>query len=103
MDDDLSNLITKYINYYKLKVGDYLISQTTDKKKEIAESNFSNKITQVCKEAYGNQSSLDFIRKSHILAFYDQTKKLRNNNKKSFAELKSHNKDKQRKNDNVVK
>ncbi len=36
MDDDLNHLIHKYINYYQLKSGDYLIGQTTDKKKVIA-------------------------------------------------------------------
>jgi hypothetical protein len=103
MDDDLKNLISKYINYYKLKVGDYLIGQTTDKKKEIAESNFSNKITQVFKKVYGIHTSLDYIRKSHIIAFYDQPKKLSNNDKKRFAELMSHSKDEQEKYYKIVK
>jgi len=103
MDDDLKNLISKYINYYKLKVGDYLIGQTTDKKKEIAESNFSNKITQVFKKVYGIHTSLDYIRKSHIIAFYDQPKKLSNNDKNRFAELMSHSKDEQEKYYKIVK
>jgi hypothetical protein len=90
MDDDLRNLISKYINYYKLKVGDYLISQINDKNKVIAESNFSNKITQIFQKVYGIHTSLDYIRKSHIIAFYDQPKKLSNNEKKAFAALMAH-------------
>ena len=103
MDDDLNNLINKYINYYKLKSGDYLIGQTTDKKKVIAESNFSNKITEVFRKVYGIHTSLDFIRKSHIINFYDQPKKLSNNEKKKFAELMSHSKDEQEKYYKIVK
>jgi len=103
MSDELSNLITKYINYYKLKSGDYLIGQTTDKKKAIAESNFSNKITQVFKKVYGIHTSLDYIRKSHIIDFYDKPGKLSNNDKKKFAELMSHSKDEQEKYYKIVK
>ena len=103
MDDDLKNLITKYINYYKLKVGDYLISQTSDKNKVIAESNFSNKITQIFQKVFGIHTSLDYIRKSHIIAFYDQPKKLSNNEKKAFAALMAHSKDEQEKYYKIVK
>jgi hypothetical protein len=103
MDDDLNNLINKYINYYKLKSGDYLIGQTTNKKKVIAESNFSNKITEVFRKVYGIHTSLDFIRKSHIINFYDQPKKLSNNEKKAFAELMAHSKEEQEKYYKIVK
>ena len=95
MDDDLINLIKKYITYYKLKVGDYLLGQTTDKNKVIAEPNFSNKLTQIFQKVYGIHTSLDYIRKSHIIAFLDQPKKLSNNEKKQFAEWMSHSKDEQ--------
>lgn len=103
MDDDLNNLINKYINYCQLKNGDYLIGQTTDKKKVIAESNFSNKITEVFRKVYGIHTSLDFIRKSHIINFYDQPKKLSNNEKKAFAELMAHSKEEQEKYYKIVK
>jgi hypothetical protein len=103
MDDDLNNLINKYINYYKLKSGDYLIGQTTDKKKVIAESNFSNKITEVFRKVYGIHTSLDFIRKSHIINFYDQPRKLSNNEKKAFAELMAHSAEKASKYYKIVK
>ena len=103
MDDDLSNLINKYINHEKLKSGDYLIGQTTNKKKEIAESNFSNKITEVFRKVYGIHTSLDFIRKSHIINFYDQPRKLSNNEKKAFAELMAHSKEEQEKYYKIIK
>jgi hypothetical protein len=103
MDNDLINLIKKYIAYYKLKIGDYLIGQTTDKNKVIAEPNFSNKLTQIFKKAYGVHTSLDYIRKSHIIAFLDQPKKLSNNEKKQFAYWMSHSTEEQTKYYKIVK
>lgn len=103
MDDDLINLIKKYITYYKLKVGDYLLGQTTDKNKVIAEPNFSNKLTQIFQKVYGIHTSLDYIRKSHIIAFLDQPKKLSNNEKKQFAEWMAHSTEEQTKYYKIVK
>ena len=103
MDGELINLIKKYIAYYKLKVGDYLLGQTTDKNKVISEPNFSNKLTQVFNKVYNVHTSLDFIRKSHIIAFLDQPKKLSNNEKKQFAEFMSHSTDEQTKYYKIVK
>jgi hypothetical protein len=97
MDEDLIKLIKQYIAYFKLKVGDYLIGQTTNKNKVISEPNFSSKLSQVFEKVYGVHTSLDFIRKSHIIAFLDQPKKLSNNEKKEFAELMSHSKEEQEK------
>ena len=97
MDGELINLIKKYIAYYKLKVGDYLIGQTTDKNKVISEPNFSNKLTQVFRKVYNVHTSLDFIRKSHIITFLEQPKKLSNNDKKQFAEFMSHSTEEQTK------
>jgi hypothetical protein len=97
MDGDLINLIKKYIAYSKLKVGDYLLGQTTDKNKVIAEPNFSNKLTQIFQKVYNVHTSLDFIRKSHIIAFLDQPKKLSNNDKKQFAEWMAHSAEEQTK------
>ena len=97
MDDDLINLIKKYIAYYKLKVGDYLLGQTTDKNKVIAEPNFSNKLTQIFQKVYGIHTSLDYIRKSHIIAFLDQPKKSSKNEKKQFAECMAHSTEEQTK------
>ena len=58
----------QYIAHYKLKVGDYLLGQTTDKNKVIAEAeveaaepNFSNKLTQKFQKVYNVHTSLDFI------------------------------------------
>ena len=103
MDSELINLIKKYIAYYKLKVGDYLVGQTTDKNKVMAEPNFSSKLTQIFQKVYDVHTSLDFIRKSHIIAFYDQAKKLSNNEKKQFAELMSHSAEEQAKYYKIVK
>ena len=97
MDSELINLIKKYIAYYKLKVGDYLLGQTTDKNKVIAEPNFSNKLTQIFQKVNNVHTSLDFIRKSHIIAFLDQTTKLSNNDKKQFAEWMAHSTEEQTK------
>ena len=97
MDGDLINLIKQYIAYYKLKVGDYLIGQTSDKNKVIAEPNFSNKLTQIFRKVYNVHTSLDFIRKSHIISFLDQPKKLSNNDKKQFAEWMAHSTEEQTK------
>ena len=102
-DNDLVDLIKKYINFFKLKFGDYLISQTTDKNKVIAEPNFSNMLTKVFQKVYNVHTSLDFIRKSHIIAFYDQSKKLSNNEKKQFAELMAHSTEEQAKYYKIVK
>jgi hypothetical protein len=103
MDSELINLFKKYIAYYKLKVGDYLVGQTTDKNKVMAEPNFSSKLTQIFQKVYDVHTSLDFIRKSHIIAFYDQAKKLSNNEKKQFAELMSHSAEEQAKYYKIVK
>ena len=46
-------------------------------------------LTKVFQKVYNVHTSLDFIRKSHIIAFYDQSKKLSNNEKKQFAELEN--------------
>ena len=103
MDGELINLIKKYIAYYKLKVGDYLIGQTTDKNKVISEPNFSNKLTQVFRKVYNVHTSLDFIRKSHIITFLEQPKKLSNNNKKQFAEWMAHSTEEQTKYYKIIK
>ena len=103
MDGELINLIKKYIAHYKLKVGDYLIGQTTDKNKVISEPNFSNKLTQVFRKVYNVHTSLDFIRKSHIITFLEQPKKLSNNDKKQFAEWMAHSTEEQTKYYKIVK
>ena len=103
MDGELINLIKKYIAYYKLKVGDYLIGQTTDKNKVISEPNFSNKLTQVFRKVYNVHTSLDFIRKSHIITFLEQPKKLSNNDKKQFAEWMAHSTEEQTKYYKIIK
>ena len=103
MDGELINLIKKYIAYYKLKVGDYLLGQTTDKNKVISEPNFSNKLTQVFRKVYNVHTSLDFIRKSHIITFLEQPKKLSNNDKKQFAEWMAHSTEEQTKYYKIVK
>ena len=46
--------------------------------------------TEVFRKVYGIHTSLDFIRKSHIINFYDQPKKLSNNEKKAFVDLMAH-------------
>ena len=103
MDNNLIDLIKQYINYNKLKVGEYLIGQTTDKNKVISEPNFSMKLTQIFEKVFEVHTSLDFIRKSHIIAFLDQPKKLSNNEKKQFAEWMSHSKEEQEKYYKIVK
>jgi hypothetical protein len=74
-----------------------LNGRTSNKNKVIAEPNFSNKLTQIFQKVYNVHTSLDFIRKSHIIAFLDQPKKLSNNDKKQFAEWMAHSTEEQTK------
>lgn len=68
-DDYLIKLINDYIKHNYLKENDLLFSQETDKNKEIAESNFSQKLKDLFYSIYKIPICLRFIRISHIVYF----------------------------------
>lgn len=68
-DDFLIKLIYDYIKHNFLKENDLLFSQETHKNKEIAESNFSQKLKDLFYSVYKIPICLRFIRISHIVYF----------------------------------
>jgi hypothetical protein len=89
-DDLLNNIIDEYIKINKLKQGDYLLSQKEDKRKQIDQGNFSTLIKETFYKVYNINTSLRFIRISHIINFIDRPNKPTNNDKKKFAEDMAH-------------
>lgn len=92
----LINIINQYIKIKNIDDGGYLISQSKDKNKIIGENNFSRLICKVFKKALNINTSLDYIRKSHIINFIDGKKKS-NNEKAIFASYCAHSVDEQSK------
>lgn len=68
-DEYLIKLINDYIKHNHLKDGELLFSQETHKKKEMAESNFSQKLKDLFYNIYKIPICLRFIRISHIVNF----------------------------------
>jgi len=68
-DDYLIKLINDYIKHNNLKEGYLLFSQEIHKKKEMAESNFSQKLKDLFYSIYKTPICLRFIRISHIVYF----------------------------------
>lgn len=68
-DDYLIKLINDYIKHNNLKEGYLLFSQEIHKKKEMAESNFSQKLKDLFYSIYKMPICLRFIRISHIVYF----------------------------------
>ena len=66
LDPDLNKLIDTYITIKKLGEGDYLFPLETDKRRGMAESNFSKKIKDVFRKVYNEPISVRFLRMSWI-------------------------------------
>jgi hypothetical protein len=97
-DPELNKIIDIYIKTKKLKEGNYLLSLETDKRRPIAQSNFSNKIEQVFYKVYKEPISVRFLRMSWISALMKtnptniQMKKLANEMAHSKEEQSKYNK-----------
>lgn len=89
LDPSLLNIINQYIKIKNIQDGDYLISQTKNKNKLIDQNNFSRLISKVFKKALNINTSLDYIRQSHIINFIDGGKHS-NNEKAIFAAYCGH-------------
>jgi hypothetical protein len=85
----LLNIINQYIKIKNIQDGEYLITQPNNKNKLIDQNNFSRLISKVFKKALNINTSLDYIRQSHIINFIDGGKHS-NNEKKIFAAYCGH-------------
>ena len=90
----LINIINQYIKIKNIQDGEYLITQSKNKNKLIGENNFSRLISKVFKKTLKKNTSLDYIRKSHIIHFLDCGKRS-NNEKAIFAAYCGHSIDEQ--------
>lgn len=88
LDPLLITIIKHYIKVKNIQNGEYLISQA-NKNKIISVSNFSTKITNIFYKVLNINTSLDHIRKSHIIYFLDGAKRS-NEEKKIFAGYMAH-------------
>ena len=89
LDPLLINIIKQYISINNIQDGEYLIHQKENKNKHIKDANFSRKISKVFYKVLNINTSLDFIRKSHIIHFIDGGKRS-NNEKEIFASYCGH-------------
>ena len=71
LDPSLIDIINQYIKIKNIQDGEYLITQPTNKNNLIDKGNFSRLITKIFKKALNINTSLDYIRKSHIINFID--------------------------------
>jgi hypothetical protein len=98
LDPELNKIIDTYIAIKKLKEGNYLFSLESNKKKEMAESNFSKKVVEVFYKVYKEPISVRFLRMSWISALMKtnptniQMKKLANEMAHSKEEQSKYNK-----------
>jgi hypothetical protein len=92
-DPELNKLIDTYIKIKKLRAGNYLFSLETDKKRPIAQSNFSKKIEQVFYKVYKEPISVRFLRMSWISALMKTNPT--NKEMKELAKEMAHSKDEQ--------
>lgn len=94
LDPSLLNIINQYIKIKNIQDGEYLITQSKNKNKLIGGNNFSRLISKVFKKVLNINTSLDYIRKSHIINFIDGGKRS-NNEKAIFAAYCGHSIDEQ--------
>jgi len=85
----LLNIINQYIKIKNIQDGEYLITQPNNKNNLIDEGNFSRLITKIFKNVLNINTSLDYIRQSHIINFIDSGKRS-NNEKAIFAAYCGH-------------
>ena len=92
-DPELNKIIDIYIKTKKLKEGNYLLSLETNKRRPIAQSNFSTKIEQVFYKVYKEPISVRFLRMSWISALMKTNPT--NKEMKELAKEMAHSKDEQ--------
>ena len=100
-DPELNKIIDIYIKTKKLKEGNYLLSLETDKRRPIAQSNFSNKIEQVFYKVYKEPISVRFLRMSWISALMKTNPT--NKEMKELAKAMAHSKDEQSKYNKILR
>lgn len=92
-DPELNKIIDIYIKTKKLKEGNYLLSLETNKRRPIAQSNFSKKIEQVFYKVYKEPITVRFLRMSWISALMKTNPT--NKEMKELAKEMAHSKDEQ--------
>ena len=92
-DPELNKIIDIYIKIKKLKEGNYLLSLETNKRRPIAQSNFSKKIEQVFYKVYKEPITVRFLRMSWISALMKTNPT--NKEMKELADKMAHSKDEQ--------
>ena len=92
-DPELNKIIDIYIKIKKLKEGNYLLSLETNKRRPIAQSNFSKKIEQVFYKVYKEPITVRFLRMSWISALMKTNPT--NKEMKELAKEMAHSKDEQ--------
>ena len=100
-DPELNKIIDIYIKTKKLKEGNYLLSLETNKRRPIAQSNFSKKIEQVFYKVYKEPISVRFLRMSWISALMKTNPT--NKEMKKLAEEMAHSKDEQSRYNKVLR
>jgi len=101
LDPELNKIIDTYIAIKKLKEGNYLFSLESNKKKEMAESNFSKKVVEVFYKVYKEPISVRFIRMSWISALMKTNPT--NIQMKKLADEMAHSKEEQSKYNKILR
>lgn len=86
--NELSSIISKYININKLSDGDYLFYLSRDKREIISEPNFSKKVSNVFYKVYNIPISIRFLRMSWSV--WINTQKFSVNTKKEYINKLAH-------------
>ena len=63
--DHIKNIVKEYLDTNKIKIGQYIFGQDKDKRMNISQTNFSNKVKVLFRNIYGEEITNRWIRMSY--------------------------------------